>query len=365
MKLEYILGSILLAVLIVIGGVYAFGNKMAGPAPFTIPELGHTEATSTVFLTPDQKKQQLTLAPDISTPDGFVNTLGKPISLASLKGKVVLLDIWTYSCINCQRTIPYLNEWYKKYKDAGLEIVGLHTPEFSFEKIQKNVEMAVKERGIMYPVVLDNDFSTWNAYGNQYWPRKYLIDMDGYIIYDHIGEGGYEDTEKAIQYALKERSARLGIKTDISTSIATPAAVIPVDVKNVASPEIYFGSKRNDQFVNGKNGVNGDQTLKIPDFTFDNQLYLEGLWSFSPEYSVNKGKARILFKYNAKNVYMVASSPKGVDVRILVDGKVTGTVHINEEKLYTLVQGADYGAHRLEIEIPEGGELDAFTFTFG
>src|SRR3990167_6793967 len=120
--------------------------------------------------------------------------------------KVVLLDIWTYSCINCQRTIPYLNEWYKEYEDEGPVIIGLHTPEFSFEKVQENVEKAVKDFGIKYPVVLDNDFSTWQAYKNQYWPRKYLIDIDGYIVYDHAGEGQYKETEVAIQKALRERA---------------------------------------------------------------------------------------------------------------------------------------------------------------
>jgi thiol-disulfide isomerase/thioredoxin len=145
------------------------------------------------------------LAPDISTPDGFINTDGKPITLAELRGKkVVLVSFWTFSCINCKRTLPYLNEWYSKYKDQGLEIVSIHTPEFAFEKVLKNVEDAVKVQGIQYPVVLDNDFSTWQAYGNQYWPRKYLLNKDGYIIYDHIGEGAYEETENRIKQALEE-----------------------------------------------------------------------------------------------------------------------------------------------------------------
>ena len=148
---------------------------------------------------------ELQLAPDISTPDGFINTEGKPITLSELRGKkVVLVSFWTYSCINCKRTLPYLNEWYSKYKDQGFEIVSIHTPEFSFEKVQKNVEDAVKVQDIKYPVVLDNDFSTWQAYGNQYWPRKYLVNKDGYIIYDHAGEGAYEETESKIKEALKE-----------------------------------------------------------------------------------------------------------------------------------------------------------------
>ena len=141
-------------------------------------------------------------APEISTPDGFINTDGKPITLAELRGKVVLLTVWTYTCINCQRTLPHINDLYAKYKNQCFVVVGLHTPEFSFERVQKNVEKAVQDEGIQYPVVLDNDYSTWNAYGNRYWPRRYLIDKEGYIVYDHIGEGGYEETDEAVRVAL-------------------------------------------------------------------------------------------------------------------------------------------------------------------
>src|SRR3989338_6458846 len=138
-----------------------------------------TKMNEESFLNIKEKNKKFALAPDISTPDGFINTNNLPITISEFKGKkVVLLDICTYSCINCQRTIPYLNEWHKRYEDKGLVIIGLHTPEFSFERILKNVEKAVKDFGIEYPVVLDNDFSTWNAYENRYWPRKYLIDID-------------------------------------------------------------------------------------------------------------------------------------------------------------------------------------------
>jgi cytochrome c biogenesis protein CcdA/thiol-disulfide isomerase/thioredoxin len=150
-------------------------------------------------------------SPEITNPSGFVNTADKSITLKEFVGKkVVLVSFWTYSCINCQRTLPYLNTWYEKYKDQGLEIVSIHTPEFAYEKLQKNVEDEVfNTYSIQYPVVLDNDYSTWKAFGNRYWPRKYLIDVDGYIVYDHIGEGAYDETEKKIQEALKERAERL------------------------------------------------------------------------------------------------------------------------------------------------------------
>jgi thiol-disulfide isomerase/thioredoxin len=161
-------------------------------------------------------KSQFKKAPDFEKVTGFINT--KPISLADLKGKVVLVDFWTYSCINCIRTIPYLVDWNEKYSDKGLIIVGVHSPEFTFEKNIDNVKDAVQRFGIKYPVVQDNDKGSWNAYENQYWPRKYLIDNEGYIRYDHIGEGGYAETESVIKALLNERNAELGLNSALTSS---------------------------------------------------------------------------------------------------------------------------------------------------
>lgn len=183
MKLELVLASIIIAVLLIAGGFYALSLK-----------------TSEAY----QR------APEISTPDGFLNTKGKAVSLEELRGKkVVLLDIWSYSCINCQRAFPYLNEWYKKYKDQGLEIIAVHTPEFAYEQNPENVEEAVRKYEVEFPVVIDNDYSTWKAYDAMHWPRTYLIDLDGYIVYSHTSEGSYEETEKRIQELLEERKRKL------------------------------------------------------------------------------------------------------------------------------------------------------------
>lgn len=314
------------------------------------------------LLTLAQKDAMYKKAPELVSPDGYINTDGKAITLASLKGKVVLLDIWTYSCINCQRTLPYVNEWYTKYKDQGLVVIGLHTPEFGFEKVQSNVEKAVQKFNIKYPVVLDNNYQTWNALGNQYWPRKYLIDMDGYIVYDHIGEGNYDDTEKAIQKALNERAARTGGKA-IDSIIAAPKDMISVDTRQVQSPEIYFGSARNQYLANGNAGVAGQQTLSIPKNTAPNNLYLGGTWNFDSEYAIAKSAGTIVFPYSAKNVYMVASDTSGADIDVYVDNVLLKRVHIQGEQLYTLTEGASYGEHTLRLEVPKG--LKAFTFTFG
>lgn len=330
-----------------------------------MPETGMTKATGENFLSIQEKEKKYVLAPDISTPDGFIHINNIPITIGEFKGKkVVLLDIWTYSCINCQRTIPYLNEWYKKYEDDGLVIIGLHTPEFSFEKIQKNVEKAVKEFGIQYPVVLDNDFSTWNEYKNQYWPRKYLIDIDGYIVYDHAGEGQYKEAEVAIQKALRERANRLNMNVNVSSGIAKPESVVAVEFGKVKSPEVYFGSARNELLANGKRGISGEQVFSLPQATALNKLYLSGTWEITPEHAESKSAGSIVFGYEAKNVYVTAGSPQGIEVEVYKDDVFIKKVFIKNETLYALIQDEDYKKHTLRIVVPDPG-LQAFTFTFG
>lgn len=344
---------------------YNSDTQQVSTTTVSIPENNKSKKSS--YLTASQKFLKYRTVPELSSIDGYINTDGKPITLASLRGKVVLLDIWTYSCINCRRTIPYINEWYKKYKDQGLEVVGLHTPEFAFEKVQANVERAVKDFKIEYPVVLDNDYSTWRSLGNQFWPRKYLVDVDGYIIYDHIGEGAYEETEKEIQNALEERAARLGDSADISsvgtTKLPTP---VGVDASKVKSPEVYFGSARNDYLANGRMGTSGKQDLTLPadGVLVANKLYLSGTWNITTEYVANEGAASIVFSYDAKNVYMAAGSDVGVEVEIYRDDIFVKKLMIKDETLYDIIAGSDYGKHVLRIVVPKAG-LKAFTFTFG
>ncbi len=319
-----------------------------------------TEALATSSTKTIIKKSHGPKAPEIVNPSGFINTGGEPITIGQFKGKkVVLLDIWTYSCINCQRTLPYVESWYEKYKDMGLVVIGLHTPEFAFEKVKLNVEDATKRFGLTYPIVMDNDYSTWTAFGNQYWPRKYLINEDGEIIYDHIGEGNYDETEKAIQNALSELNGK-----EVIVNITEPKNTISVEPEKVASPETYFGASRNEYLGNGKRGTAGEQKLTLPTVMFSNLAYLDGSWYFSSEYATTQTSAKIVFKYNAKNVYMVASSDQGMNVTVLKDGKFEKTLFIKGNQLYSLIEGSDYGEHTLEIDIPSAG-LNAFTFTFG
>ena len=282
-----------------------------------------------------------TQAPEIADPSGFVNTDGQPINFSQFKGKkVVLVDFWTYSCINCQRTIPYVNAWYKKYADQGLEIIGIHTPEFAFEKVQSNVEDGVKRFGIQYPVVLDNNYGTWNAFGNQYWPREYLIDIDGFIVHDHAGEGDYDVTEQAIQKALAERASVLGTG-QVSSGIVTPKGVTHMDSSKVNSPETYFGSNRNEYLANGDKNSSGIQTLSLPSSIDRNKLYLSGTWNFNPEYTETKDtSAKIKYTYSAKDVYLVASSTAGANLKIILDGKPI-----------TIGKGADVHMEKVRIMV--------------
>ncbi len=297
------------------------------------------------------------------------------ITIGSLIGKeVILVDFWTYSCINCERTIPYLNAWYAKYHNTGLEIIGVHTPEFQFEHNIDNVREAVKKFGIRYPVVLDNNYATWSSYNNQYWPEDYLIDIDGFIVDKHIGEGDYDTTEKKIQALLQERAEALGINITISNTTGIPANAVPVDFLKVGSPETYFGAAKNQYLGNGRPFATGLQTLVRPEIVETNMLYLTGTWNFSGEYAESTGNGSIIYRYNAKNVYFVASSPDTNAVTVLLDGNpitmnagadVNGsTVMVLNEQLYTLVQGTDYGEHTLELDSTRPG-LRAYTFTFG
>lgn len=321
-----------------------------------------------------QKERLYDRAPEIQNPAGYVNTDGKPITIGEFKGKkVVLLDIWTYSCINCQRTIPYLKAWDEKYRDQGLQIIGIHTPEFAFEQDISNVEWAVQQFGIKYPTVLDNDYATWRALGNNYWPRKYLVDIDGYIVYDHIGEGSYEETEAAIQRALMERAMLVGDQQPDETIVA--AGIQQANLSGVRSPEIYFGSHRNDRLGNGLPGDSGSRDFSAPESPSRNVLYLDGRWNIMPEYAETERPGGILFKYSAKDVYMVASSKEPVRMRVLRDGEPVGAfggedvdadgyVTVQENRLYKLVHDENAGEHILQLEI-EGPGFQAYTFTFG
>lgn len=314
---------------------------------------------------------------EIAKPAGYLNTA--PLTIGSLVGKkIILVDFLTYSCINCIRTFPYLNAWYDKYQAQGFEIIGIHTPEFAFEHKIENVREALKKYGIKFPVVLDNDYGTWNAYGNNYWPRKYLIDIDGYVVYDHIGEGGYDETEEKIQALLREKKMR--DQQPVAT-VPGGTVVTGTPIGDVNSPETYFGSERNEYLVNGKQYTSGTQTFVLPKNLSRNTLALSGTWNFESEFAESKtADASIVYRYSAPSVFFVASAAQEIAVKILRDGKpltpdIAGDdiyfkngesfFNVKEDRLYSIVRDVKDGTeHLLQMIITLPG-LKAYTFTFG
>jgi hypothetical protein len=275
------------------------------------------------------------------------------------------------------RTIPYLNAWYQKYESSGLVIVGIHTPEFDFEKNITNVQNAVTQYGIKYPVILDSNMGTWNAYNNLYWPNEYLIDMAGYIVHNQVGEGNYAESEAEIQKVLTQRATILGL--DPSTIPTGTVNVTAANLNEINSPETYFGAERNSYLANGTSLTNGQQTLTIPGSSAiaNNQLYLGGTWDFEDQYATNlNAGAEVKYEYDAKNVYIVAAgTANGTTVEVMQDGSPISAadsgsdVHdskivISANKLYNLVSNADGDVHTLELIVDSPG-LQAFTFTFG
>lgn len=321
-------------------------------------------------------KSNFRVAPDLKGISNYINT--EPVTLANFEGKVVLVDFWTYSCINCIRTIPYLNAWHEKYSDDGLVIIGVHTPEFDFEKNPDNVKAAVSKFGIKYAVAQDNDRETWKAYENRYWPRKYLVDDEGYIRYDHIGEGSYAETEKVIQSLLQERAANLGMTVDIDTSTAKPQDAQDVNFSRVNTPELYFGYQYARAQLGNPEGFNPGQTVTyaLDDDTeiVPNRIYLSGDWENRADSMKLKSQTgKIVLEYSAKAVNIVAGGSG--TVHVAEDGKPLaeatgkhvgedGSFEVDGQQLYNLVSHSSYGEHRLVIDIVGEG-FEIYTFTFG
>ncbi len=280
-----------------------------------------------------------------------------PLTLESLKGKVVLIDFWTYSCINCIRTTPFIESWYEKYKDEGLVVIGIHAPEFAFEKVESNVREAVVNAGITYPVALDNDFTTWRAYNNRYWPAHYFIDRDGQVRHTHFGEGEYDESEKVIQELL-------GLEAELIAG----SADIEVPVSRFQTPETYLGYSRLENLVNfqeakGDEEVDYQYTPELPEDFWS----LEGKWTINSEAIVSGGDSVLRINFTAKNVYLVMGSDAPVDVKISVVGDAANefikTIKVNDYKLYELVDADSLQNSKvLEIEVPKGVSLNAFTF---
>jgi cytochrome c biogenesis protein CcdA/thiol-disulfide isomerase/thioredoxin len=289
-------------------------------------------------------------APEFTGNDRWFNS--RPLTLAGLRGRVVLIDFWTYTCINCIRTLPHLVAWDRAYRADGLTIVGVHSPEFSFEKDASNVAAALKQNGIRYPVAQDNELATWRAWGNQYWPAKYLVDARGHVRYVHFGEGEYEQTEAAIRELLAEAGARPGARARPDRSY---------DVSRQATPETYLGAARAERFLPGvqKPGVATYTPYEgeLPESHFT----LGGRWSVTDESATAGPGATLRGTVVGKDVYLVLSGPG--TVRVEVDGRPEQTVHVTEQRLYHLLSRPTAGTHDLLLRFSPG--VSGYAFTFG
>jgi len=314
-------------------------------------------------------------APNLVGIAHYLNTSSEELT-KKMKDKVILYDIWTYSCINCIRTLPFITSWDEKYSDQGLLIIGIHSPEFEFEKDPQNVKIAIEKYGITYPVVMDNDMKTWKAFENNYWPRKYIADHEGKIRYDHIGEGSYQETEKIIQQLLDERSEVMGFENISKNKLVS---IEEFEHTLFRTPELYFGYK----FAQNRNQLGSEEgfqpgrivTYVEPTNTELNKFYPIGNWKNhedSMELTESKGSIKVLF--DAKEVNIVTEN--NAQLEIFLDGipltkEFAGSdiysknkINVSNPGMYNIISSDTIISRIMEIKV-EGKGFQVFTFTFG
>jgi thiol-disulfide isomerase/thioredoxin len=311
--------------------------------------------------------------------DGAVEWLNSPpLTAAALRGKVVLIDFWTYSCVNCLRTLPYVRAWYDKYKAQGLVVIGVHAPEFAFEKDIDNVKRAVKDLKVDYPVAIDNNYAIWRAFKNEYWPAHYFIDARGRIRHHHFGEGDYDGSERVIQQLLTE-SGNTRVAGDLVAINATGAEAAP-DMKEALSPETYVGYGRAEHFVSPGGAVLALPHRYEPGTPRLNEWGLVGDWTIREEEAdlLAKGGG-IVYRFHARDLHLVLGpgrDGKPVRFRVTIDGVPPGASHgsdvdpdgngtVTDQRIYQLIrQSGPIADHTFEIRFLDPG-VQAFAFTFG
>ena len=307
-----------------------------------------------------------------------------PLSFRQLRGRTVLVDFWDYTCVNCIRTLPYVQAWHERYQNKGLTVIGVHTPEFTFAQYESNVELGIREFGLTYPIVIDSNREIWQAFANRYWPTKYLLDKDGYLRYGHFGEGAYGETEQVLQELLRE----------IDPSISLPAIMEPVREEDHAGSvcyrptgELYLGNRRGR--IGNAAGFKEDQ---IADYEFsgsleENLFYALGRWASTAEYfeAVEDGPHSLRLKYEASAVNLVMACPHAASAEVVIlldgkpltvsqgtrdtkfrkaqDGKPESFVIVDSARMYFLADNHEFGLHELELRCSPGIAAFAFTFT--
>jgi cytochrome c biogenesis protein CcdA/thiol-disulfide isomerase/thioredoxin len=369
-----------LGIAVVAGVIFiALGWDTKFLAQFSFLSTASTEQQLIDKLAQDSSAPVVADAPKAPPLIGATQWLNSPpLNAELLRGKVVLVDFWTYSCINCLRTLPYLKAWDEKYRAQGLLIIGVHAPEFAFEKDLNNVEKAVRELGIHYPVALDNQYAIWNAYQNQYWPAHYLIDAQGKIRHQHFGEGAYQETEQMIQTLLKEAHQDLAINNQLVKVSGTGATAAATNIHK--SPETYLGYARQENLTSPEK-IMQDKPARYsaPHQLELDQWALRGTWQLSKESALatNAGAA-ISYHFQGRDLHLVLGTLKAKPVRfrVTLDGKAPGNNHgadidaegngeIVEHRLYQLIrQNGNIKDHIFRIEFLDAG-AEAFAFTFG
>ncbi len=323
--------------------------------------------------------------PNIAVEGGFPSLSGAaawlnspPLTAEGLRGKVVLIDFWTYSCINCLRSIPYIKAWAEKYKDRGLVVIGVHTPEFAFERKLSNVQAAVKDLKISYPVAIDNDYAIWRAFDNEYWPAHYFIDAQGHRRYHHFGEGHYDESEHVIQTLLAEAGDK-GFSFALVSVNASGAEAAPSMIET-QSPETYLGYARAENFISPGGAVKDASHAYSAEVPKLDQWSLAGDWTVGRENAtLDKEGGRIVYRFRARDLHLVlgpAAEGKQIRYRVTIDGKAPGADHgvdadadgrglVDEHRLYQLIrESGGISDHTFEIEFLDPG-VQAYAFTFG
>jgi thiol-disulfide isomerase/thioredoxin len=315
--------------------------------------------------------------PELSGAVAWLNSA--PLTRDQLRGKVVVIDFWTYSCINCLRALPYLEGWSAKYKDAGLIVIGVHTPEFAFEKERSNVEQAVHDLKITYPVAIDSNYKIWQAFHNEYWPAHYFIDGQGRIRYHHFGEGEYDQSERVIQELLKDNGAKS--LADGTINVSAGGAEAAPDLANTRSPETYIGYKRAEHFASAQLFAQDTRMTYTPQPRLTlNQWALGGAWKVGPESAVlESAPGKVVFRFHARDLHLVlgpTKSGKPIRFKVTLDGTAPGDDHgsdtddsgagtVQGHRLYQLIRQKGAVEDRtFEIEFLDPG-VQAFAFTFG
>ncbi len=361
------------------GGAMMAGNQpaMSGSNAMMAGKQPAMSANNAMIAVSGSAATSASSTADLSGATAWINS--QPLTLASLHGKVVLIDFWTYSCINCLRTLPYIKAWNEKYKDSGLVIIGVHTPEFPFEKDESNVRKAVHDLGVTYPVAMDNDYRIWRSFNNEYWPAHYFIDATGKVRYHHFGEGGYEESESWIRSLLEEANQKPLPASP--TQIAASGAEAAADSGDVQSPETYIGYHRAENFVSpGGFNQNEPQTYEAPADLKLNEWAFAGKWEDERQIATSLApSSAIIYRFHARDLHLVlgpSKAGKPIRFRVTIDGKAPGEDHgmdtdadgygtVNEDRLYQLIR--QHGAvrdrtFRIEFLVPG---VQAYSFTFG